>query len=162
MRMPTKEYKRKHNFRISWEKEKFCFNIFIHLSFLCMITKIFMRKKKFCLVIRSAVPGTYGKALKLLGNDLVTSRVGWQQSSWSSPSSQISYCVPPRKAPLSLSRALPSRSVISLDCWAGDLCRPASWAGSWCAEVGEPQCISWVPWAARDILRSVSLRVWWK
>lgn len=73
-----------------------------------MITKIFVHEKNtFWLMIQNGVPGIYGKALRLLGNDLVTPRVGWQRSSWPSPSPWISCCVPPCKAALSLSRGLP-------------------------------------------------------
>lgn len=85
-----------------------------------MIMKIFTHeKKKFWLMIQNAVSGTCGKALRLLGNDPVTSRVGQQRSSWPSPSFQISRCVSPCKAPLLPSRGLPSRSVFLWAVWQG-------------------------------------------
>lgn len=96
-------------------------------------------------MIQNAVSGTCGKALRLLGNDPVTSRVGRQRSSWPSPSFQISRCVSPCKAPLSPSRGLPSRSVFLGAVWQGICADLPVGLGDDVLEVGEPHCVSRVP-----------------
>lgn len=84
--------------------------------------------KRFQLMIQNGIAGTYRKALRLTGNEPVTSRVRWQWSSWPSPSllsswpspsSYISCCFPPYKAVLSLSRGLPRRSILLCVGWWG-------------------------------------------
>lgn len=106
-------------------------------------------------MIQNAVPGTYEKALT------AGEWPGHLQSGMAvvllafSFISDLMLCLPLQ------STALPQQSpaqqeCISSDSLAGDLCRPASWAGCWCAEAGEsPSCVSWVPWAPWGILQSV-------
>lgn len=61
-----------------------------------MVTKVFTHEKNnFWLMIQNAIPGTYGKVLRLLGNDPVACRVGWLLFSWPSPSPLILCCVSP-------------------------------------------------------------------
>lgn len=77
-----------------WNKIRKCWVFFKHLcsqkfSFHDQKNTVTW-KSNFWLVIQNAFPGTSGEALRLLGNDPVTSAVGWQ---WcSSPGSQISLC----------------------------------------------------------------------